>query len=144
MWACFPITVKVRERRRERNLDSVFNLFSFGAFFKIGNHTEAPTAVFNESDGGSPSPKSFDGRIFGLKVEILEQTAFHNGRFRFTVCQRGQREKRRPKPRKFWTSVLVYIQSGWGLGKGETWLLEEIFLGQWSTVLPFVQRVFFL
>lgn len=64
-------------RRRERNLDSLLNLFSFRAFFKIGNHTKPSAAVFDESDGGSPPPESFNRTILWFKLEILEQIPLH-------------------------------------------------------------------
>lgn len=50
-----------------KNLDSLLNLFSFGAFVEIRNHSEPSAAVFDdEADGGSPSPESFDGGILRL------------------------------------------------------------------------------
>lgn len=57
----------------EKNLDSLFNLFSFGALVEIGDHTEASAVVLDESDGGSPSSESFNGRILRFEFEILQQ-----------------------------------------------------------------------
>lgn len=62
---------------KEKNLDPLLNLLGLDALVEIGDHAEAAAVVFDESDGGSPSAEGFDGGIFVLELEILEESFLH-------------------------------------------------------------------
>lgn len=69
--------IKIEEESGKKNLDSLLNLLGFDALVEIGDHAEAAAVVLDESDGGSPSAEGFDGGIFVLELEILEESFLH-------------------------------------------------------------------
>lgn len=82
---------------------------SFVALVEISDHAEAAAAVFDESDGGSPSAESLDGGILVLELEILEESLLHwlerdSGKRGKGLSKRPTRKEAREVSRVVWSS----------------------------------------